>query len=139
MSTSAATPNFVKVADGFPHSQGISWMHNVRAIVTAVYRWTHLQVASLVSKRASKRLSVAETISLGEKRLVSILSVDGEEFLVAASPSHIVLLAKLDKSEGASNGIANTVSSFNALVSRLSSDEAEKRTCISHNQERVGL
>jgi flagellar biogenesis protein FliO len=41
-------------------------------------------------------LKVAETVSLGEKRFVTILQVDGEQFLVGGSPSNIVLLARLE-------------------------------------------
>jgi flagellar biogenesis protein FliO len=44
----------------------------------------------------SRRLKVAETVSLGEKRFISIVQVDGEQLLVGGSSSNIVLLAKLE-------------------------------------------
>jgi flagellar biogenesis protein FliO len=42
---------------------------------------------------------VVETVSLGEKRFVSILKVDGEQFLIGGSTSNVSLLAKLDRDQ----------------------------------------
>jgi len=47
----------------------------------------------------TKRLKVAETVSLGEKRFVAVVQVDGRHFLLAGSPTNIVLLAHLDPKE----------------------------------------
>ena len=44
----------------------------------------------------SRRLQVHETVQLGEKRFVSILRVDGEQFLIGGSPTGISLLAALE-------------------------------------------
>lgn len=43
----------------------------------------------------TKRLRVAETVSLGEKRFVSIVCVEGREFLVGGGTSGVSLLAQL--------------------------------------------
>lgn len=43
-----------------------------------------------------KRLKVQETLPLGDRRFVSILKADDEEFLLALSPQGIQLLARLD-------------------------------------------
>jgi hypothetical protein len=42
---------------------------------------------------------VAETVSLGEKRFVAVVLVDGRHFLLAGGPTNIVLLAQLDTKE----------------------------------------
>lgn len=60
------------------------------------YRGLHL----LPSR--SRRLEVFETVQLGEKRFVSILRVDGEQFLIAGSPTGISLLAALAPDQPAS-------------------------------------
>ncbi len=44
---------------------------------------------------ATKRLRVAETVSLGEKRFVSIVSIEGREFLIGGGTSGVTLLAQL--------------------------------------------
>lgn len=45
------------------------------------------------------RLKVEETLSLGDRRFVSILRADDEKFLIALSPQSISLLARLDSFE----------------------------------------
>ena len=47
----------------------------------------------------TRRLRVAETISLGEKRFVSILQVDGVQMLIGGSAAGVQLLAMLDNQE----------------------------------------
>jgi hypothetical protein len=44
---------------------------------------------------ATKRLRVSETVSLGEKRFVSIVCVEGREFLIGGGASGVTLLAQL--------------------------------------------
>jgi flagellar biogenesis protein FliO len=43
----------------------------------------------------TKRMRVAETVSLGEKRFVSIVNVEGREFLIGGGSSGVTLLAQL--------------------------------------------
>jgi flagellar biogenesis protein FliO len=50
---------------------------------------------------AAKRLRVAETIQLGEKRFVSILQVDGAQYLIGGAAGNVQLLAVLDKTQDA--------------------------------------
>ncbi len=42
---------------------------------------------------------MAETVSLGEKRFVAVVQVDGRHFLLAGGPTNIALLAQLDPNE----------------------------------------
>jgi len=44
----------------------------------------------------AKRMRVAETIPLGEKRFVTLLTIDGREFLIGASTSGVSLLSQWD-------------------------------------------
>ncbi|MGD0797079.1 MAG: flagellar biosynthetic protein FliO [Acidobacteriaceae bacterium] len=44
---------------------------------------------------ATKRLRVAETVSLGEKRFVALVCVEGREFLVGGGSAGVLLLAQL--------------------------------------------
>src|ERR1700761_551914 len=48
-----------------------------------------------LARSSDKRLRVAEIVSLGEKRFVAVVQVDGRHFLLAGSPNNIVLLAQL--------------------------------------------
>jgi flagellar biogenesis protein FliO len=49
---------------------------------------------------ATKRLRVSETVSLGEKRFVAIVSVEGREFLIGGGASGLSLLAHLGSASG---------------------------------------
>lgn len=59
--------------------------------------WTYLVHADAIPllKKRQRRLRVSETLSLGDKRFVSILEVDGQSFLVGGSGAGIALLASL--------------------------------------------
>jgi len=61
------------------------------------WRWLERKRSQQLS---SRRLRVAETISLGEKRSVSIVQVDGSQFLIGCSSASVQLLAVLDKQDG---------------------------------------
>jgi hypothetical protein len=52
-----------------------------------------------VVQTATKRLRVAETVSLGEKRFVSIVNVEGREFLIGGGASGVTLLAQLSPAQ----------------------------------------
>jgi Flagellar biosynthesis protein, FliO len=51
---------------------------------------------SRVAIKTVKRLRVAETVSLGEKRFVALVSVEGREFLIGGGSSGVSLLTALD-------------------------------------------
>lgn len=72
-------------------------LKNASGYLRAGWKW-------LESKRtlqlSSRRLRVAESISLGEKRSVSIVQVDGAQFLIGCSTGSVQLLAVLDGKDG---------------------------------------
>jgi len=56
-------------------------------------RWLERKRATQAS---SRRMRIRETISLGEKRTVSILQVDGLDFLIGSSTAGVQLLSVLN-------------------------------------------
>ena len=58
--------------------------------------WISRQRGLHLLQPRARRLQVHETVQLGEKRFVSILRVDGEQFLIGGSPTGISLLAALN-------------------------------------------
>ena len=48
---------------------------------------------------ATRRLHVTETLSLGEKRFVSIIEVDGAQYLIGGSAENVQLLTRLEAHE----------------------------------------
>lgn len=54
-------------------------------------------ISWLRGERPAKRLRVAETVSLGEKRFVAILEVDERKYLIGGGPTGVALLSQLDE------------------------------------------
>jgi flagellar biogenesis protein FliO len=52
-----------------------------------------------IGRPAERRLKVADTVSLGEKRFVAVVQVDGRHFLLAGGPANIALLAQLNEKD----------------------------------------
>ncbi|HUX65957.1 MAG TPA: flagellar biosynthetic protein FliO [Terriglobales bacterium] len=46
-------------------------------------------------RRRERRLRLVETLPLGERRFVAVVSIDGHEFLVGATPQSLSLLGEL--------------------------------------------
>ncbi len=76
------------------------------ALLVRASRWLATcmqQISRLrVPGRPSRRLRLAETLSLGEKRFVAIVEVDGVPLLVGGSSTGVVLLKELGQPSAAS-------------------------------------
>lgn len=62
-------------------------------ILTRAWNWTQHK---LKSHQVKKRLRVCESVSLGEKRFIAVIQVDGEQFLVGGSSTSVSTLAHLE-------------------------------------------
>ena len=67
--------------------------------------WLAKVGASRLLQSRPRRLHVAETVSLGEKRFVSIVEVDGHSFLIGGGSASVSLLTQLGR-EPATQGVA---------------------------------
>lgn len=63
--------------------------------LTELWNWVQEKFRS---HQVRKRLRVCETVSLGEKRFLAVVQVDGEQFLVGGSSSSVSTLAHLERS-----------------------------------------
>ena len=102
---------------------------HVWAALLQAWKWLTRCGRGVLVRGVPRRLKVAETVSLGEKRFISILQVDGEQFLVGGSASNVVLLARLEvKPESLGTGL------FESILSRVESSpggrEEERRNRI---------
>ncbi len=59
-------------------------------------QWSRVR-GQISVRRVKKRLRVCETVSLGEKRFVAVVQVDGEEFLVGGASNSVCTLARLQR------------------------------------------
>ena len=69
------------------------WEPLLHALLQA---WSWIQ-RKVTSQRTKKRLRVCESVSLGEKRFIAVIQVDGEQFLVGGSSSSVSTLARLER------------------------------------------
>ena len=60
--------------------------------------WTWLQKQHAFS--AKKQLRVSDTVSLGEKRFIALVHVEGQKFLIGGGASGVSLLAELNNEAG---------------------------------------
>jgi flagellar biogenesis protein FliO len=79
--------------------------------------WGWLQ-ARQVARSSNRRLRVAETVSLGEKRFVAVVQVDGRHFLLAGGPTNIALLAQLDANDAFEDVLKKTLTSPGKQVAK---------------------
>jgi len=77
-----------------PRTAGVGLASIFHGLVSAC-NWAFKQ---LQSRQARKRLRVCETVSLGEKRFVAVVEVDGEQFLVGGASGSVATLARLEPS-----------------------------------------
>ena len=69
------------------------WQRSHRLLRRA---WSWISERRALQARSRRRLTVTETVSLGEKRFLSIVTIDDTQFLIGGSPSQVALLAQLD-------------------------------------------
>jgi flagellar biogenesis protein FliO len=70
------------------------------------------------TRPSARRLRVAETVSLGEKRFVAVVQVDGRHFLLAGGPTNIALLAQLDTQENFGEVLKKTLTTPGTQVAK---------------------
>jgi len=71
-------------------------LKSLGSLLTQGWNWTQQR---LKSPRTKKRLRVCESVSLGEKRFVAVIQIDGEQFLVGGSANSVSTLAHLKRSQ----------------------------------------
>ena len=65
--------------------------------------WSWLQTKYTTT--SNKRMRIAETLPLGEKRFVALVTIEGREFLIGGGSSGVSLLAQLDASREPASAI----------------------------------
>lgn len=82
-----------------------------------VRSWKSIR-AQQIAKSSSKRLRVSATVSLGEKRFVAVIQVDGSEFLVGGGATNVALLAQLDAKKSFEGVLTDTMNAPEAAISK---------------------
>jgi hypothetical protein len=94
--------------------------------------WKYFR-AQQVAHSSSKRLQVAETVSLGEKRFVAVIRVDGREFLVGGGATNVALLTQLDARQSFDSLLTETMT-----VPKKRSAKRARKQIVAPPVEQVG-
>ena len=81
---------------------------NASGLLTRVVKWIRLRG---LARSNDHRLQVNSTVSLGEKRFVAEIQIDGRRFLVGGGATNVVLLAQLDEKEAFEDALRKSVAS----------------------------
>ena len=71
-------------------------LQNASGLLSRAWNWLRERQAT---RSNLKRLHVASTVSLGEKRFIAVIHVDDREFLVGGGAANVALLAQLKGNE----------------------------------------
>lgn len=84
----------------FPGGAQLQSLHSATGLISRAWNWLRERQAA---RSNSKRLQVAASVSLGEKRFIAVIKVDGDQFLVGGSATNVALLAQLKADESFGN------------------------------------
>jgi flagellar biogenesis protein FliO len=71
-------------------------LSNSAGLLTRALKWIRERQSARFNNR---RLNVAASVSLGDKRFVAVIQVDGLQFLVGGGATNVALLAQLNGKE----------------------------------------
>jgi hypothetical protein len=92
--------------------QWIRWQAIGSEALTRAWSFLHARYKS----STTKRLHVSETISLGEKRFVAIVNVEGREFLIGGGVSGMSLLAQLGAAPRSSCDLGQSIGDSGGIL-----------------------
>ncbi len=90
----------------FPGGAPLKTLQNASGLLSRAWNWLR---ARQLAHSNTKRLQVAATVSLGEKRFVAVIHVDGQQFLVGGGATNVVLLAQLKSKDSFGNLLEETM------------------------------
>ena len=76
-----------------------------------------------LGRSGSRRLHVSESVSLGEKRFVAVIQLDGLQYLIGGGATNVALLAQLNAKESFGDLLKETVT---VSQERIATPTAEK-------------
>jgi flagellar biogenesis protein FliO len=90
-----------------PGNNSLRTFENASGLISRAANW----IRALQSGRSgTRRLRVSETVSLGEKRFIAVIQVDGQQYLVGGGATNVSLLAQLKGSESFGDLLKETLS-----------------------------
>jgi hypothetical protein len=86
-------------------------------LLTQAWRWIR---SFQLGRPEKKRLQVSATASLGEKRFVAVIQIDGREFLIGGGATSVALLAQLNGKESFGEVLRKTLTAPKKRIAKPS-------------------
>ena len=80
-----------------------------------------------LGRSSTRRLQVGETVSLGEKRFVAVIQIDGLEFLIGGGATNVALLAQLNGKESFGDLLQETMADSRELIAGRAVNQTRKQ------------
>ena len=93
-SASIHAPNLTMLLPVDADGESPRTFQNAIGLLSRAWRWIQ---ARRRSRTSTRRLQVDASVSLGEKRFVAVIQVDGLQFLIGGGATNVALLAKLGR------------------------------------------
>jgi hypothetical protein len=87
-------------------------VQNATEMLSSAWQWIQERQ---VTRSNTRRLHVATTVSLGEKRFVAVVQIDGQQFLVGGGATNVALLAQLDSNQSLNSLLGDTMTAPSEL------------------------
>ena len=95
---------------------------NNQGLLTRMFGWIRAQSG----RSSTRRLQVAATVSLGEKRFVAVIQVDEVEFLIGGGATNVSLLSQLDKKESFDHLLTKSMAAPQEGTAELAVEQTRK-------------
>jgi hypothetical protein len=104
---SPAKPLLVFPGGVFPGGAPLKTLQNASGLISRAWRWFRERQSA---RSNTKRLQLSASLSLGEKRFIAVIQVDGQQFLVGGGATNVSLLAHLVNNDSFGNLLEDTMS-----------------------------
>jgi flagellar biogenesis protein FliO len=99
-----------KVVLRFPEltgGSGLKVLQNASGLLSRALNWIRERQSG---RSGGRRLKVTETVSLGDKRFIAVVQMDGIQYLVGGGATNVTLLAQLKENEPFQNLLKEALS-----------------------------
>jgi flagellar biogenesis protein FliO len=99
-------------------------LQNTGGLLTRGLNWIRARQSARSNNR---RLQVAATVSLGDKRFVALIQIDGLQFLVGGGATNVALLAQLHGKESFGDYLQETMTVDRKPIGDLTAEQAREQ------------
>jgi Flagellar biosynthesis protein, FliO len=117
----------LKPALGFPalaDEAPLKLLQNNSGLLTRLLTWIRSRG---LGRPSTRRLQVAAVVSLGEKRFVAVIQIDGREFLIGGGATNVAMLAPLKEKESFGDLLQDTMTISEEQIAGVAVDQMRKQ------------